>query len=99
MKMVTIQHPIKMYGLKDETLAFRSKTTHFYGADKARSASARPHEQAAKRLRMRVLNSYQKTNNPAQLKLNRRRAILYASTQNLLLPSPGKVSRNPKMPL
>ena len=56
---VNIQHPIKMYGLKDETLAFRTKTTHFYGAGKARSASDRPHEQAVRRLRMRVLNSYQ----------------------------------------
>jgi len=55
---VIIQHPIKMYGLKGETLAFRTKTTRFYGADKARSASVRPHEQAAKWLRMRVLKSY-----------------------------------------
>jgi len=48
-----------MYDLKGETLAFRTKTTRFYGADKARSASVRPHEQAAKRLRMRVLKSYE----------------------------------------
>ncbi len=39
--MIIIQHPIKMDGLKNETLALRAKTIHFYGADKAQSASER----------------------------------------------------------
>jgi len=39
--IVIIQHPIKMYGLKGVTLAFRTKTTHFYRVDKARGASVR----------------------------------------------------------
>ena len=50
--------PHKNVWFEGEALAFRMKATHFYGADKARSASDRPHEQAAKRLRMRVLNGY-----------------------------------------
>jgi len=40
--MELIQRPIKMYGLKGEMLAFRTKTTHFYESDKARSAYVRP---------------------------------------------------------
>jgi hypothetical protein len=44
---VKSQHPGKMHGLQGEALAHRPKTMRFSGAVKARSASDRPHEQAA----------------------------------------------------
>ena len=49
---VKVQHPSKASGLQDEALAFRTKTTCFRGAGKARSASDRHMKQPLKRLRM-----------------------------------------------
>lgn len=50
--IVTTQHLVNMNDLQDEMLACRIKIIHFRGADMARNASDRLHEQGAKRLRL-----------------------------------------------
>ena len=56
-----IQHPTKKARFADEMLAFRTEPGFFRGAAKVRSTSGRPHERAAKRLRMGVLEAKVRT--------------------------------------
>ena len=42
-KFVNIQHPVELCEIESEMLAFQTDFAQFYGADKARSASDRPH--------------------------------------------------------
>ncbi len=55
---VTVQHPGKRPSCGSGRLRFDPQDGFFSGAGKARSASDPPHERAAQRLRMGVLNGY-----------------------------------------